>query len=102
MEYMDKGNKRMNNEVNLNINENDISSFSPPTNIDIAINLQSKLKNSNNLNKCYNVNEDVIKGIPLKKKTIANNLFQKLDFDFIKEKKNKNGIQINEDYYKSV
>ncbi len=108
IELMNKVNNRMKDEVNLNvkannknikeINENNL----PPTKKDIFGKLHSQIKNSNNLNKCYNINEDVIKSIPAKNKTIANDLFEKLDFDFIKEKNNKNGIQFNEDYYRNV
>jgi len=57
---------------------------------------------SSKKNKTFYLNEDVMANLTDKKKNIVYGLFERLDYDFIKEKKNKKISDFDEHYYRKV
>jgi len=60
------------------------------------------LKKSTKKNATFYLNEEVMKNLTEKNKTNVFGLFERLDFDFIKEKKNKKNYELDENCYKQV
>jgi len=107
-----ENNNNSNNEVNLlvsapknnaNSNENQDKEKDPILNKKNIVQYKSLMKgNSSYKNKMFFLNEDITKDLPQKNKKTVQELFERLDLDFIKDKKNKKNFNFNDRYYKQV